>query len=57
MYDRVSVVSTKEHLQIKNGRGPCVRRSKRPLPSQMSYGNLSKFGERSSSVIRSRLGI
>ena len=27
----VLVVSTKEHLQIPNGTGPGVRRSKRPL--------------------------
>ena len=31
MYDGVSVVSTKEHMQIPNGTGPGVRRSKRPL--------------------------
>ena len=31
MYDGVSVVSTNEHLQIPNGTGPGVRRSKRPL--------------------------
>ena len=31
MYDGVSMVSTKEHLQIPYGTGPGVRRSKRPL--------------------------
>ena len=31
MYDGVLVVSTREHLQIQNGTGPGVRRSKRPL--------------------------
>ena len=31
MYDCVSVVSTKEHLQIPYGTGPGVRGSKRPL--------------------------
>ena len=31
LQDRVSVVSTKEHLQTPYGTGPGVRRSKRPL--------------------------
>ena len=42
------MVSTLEQMQVPNGTGPGVRRSKRPLlvavPVAMFYGNLPKFG-------------
>ena len=54
----LSVSGQQKHLQIPNGTGPGVRRSKRPLlvshPLHMFYGNLVQLGKKSNSVIRSR---
>ena len=59
------MVSTLEQMQIPNGTGPGVRRSKRPLLASRTRGNVllkpPKFGNKvksvmmSSSVIRSQI--
>ena len=61
------MVSTLEQMQVPNGTGPGVRRSKRPLLASrtvsMFYGNLqnwvimSKSVIKSSSVISSQIGV
>ena len=56
------MVSTLEQMQVPNGTGPGVRRSKRPLLA-MFYGNLqnsvirSKSVIKTSSVISSQIGV
>ena len=51
------MVSTLEQMQVPNGTGPGVRRSKRPLwlaaPVAMFYGNLQNLVIKSKSVIKS----
>ena len=51
------MVSTLEQMQVPNGTGPGVRRSKRPCwlaaPVAMFYGNLQNLVIRSKSVIKS----
>ena len=59
------MVSTLEQMQVPNGTGPGVRRSKRPLLASRTrfYGNLhnsvirSKSVLKSSSVISSQIGV
>ena len=61
------MVSTLEQMQVPNGTGPGVRRSKRPLLASRTrcnvYGNLqnlvikSKSVIKSSSVISSQIGV
>ena len=61
------MVSTLEQMQVPNGTGPGVRRSKRPLLASrtvaMFYGNLqnsvirSKSVLKSNSVINSQIGV
>ena len=61
------MVSTLEQMQVPNGTGPGVRRSKRPLLASRTrcnfYGNLqnlvirSKSVLKSSSVINSQIGV
>ena len=55
------LVSTSRTYAAPKWDGNGVKMSKRPScmphPSQMLYGNLSKFSKRSNSVIRSRIGI
>ena len=51
------MVSTLEQMQVPNGTGPGVRRSKRPLLASRTrcsfYGNLQNLVIRSKSVIKS----
>ena len=61
------MVSTLEQMQVPNGTGPGVRRSKRPLLASRTrcnvqwkppkFGNKVKIGIKSSSVINSQMGV
>ena len=61
------MVSTIEQMQVPNGTGPGVRRSKRPLLASRTrcnvlwkpkqFGNKSKLVLKSSSVINSQIGV
>ena len=46
------MVSTLEQMQVTNGTGPGVRRSKLAAPVAMSHGNHPIFGNKVKSVIR-----
>ena len=59
---KVALVSTgRTNACPENDRTRCQEKRASPVgmlhPSKMFYGNLSKFGKRSSLVLRSRLGI
>ena len=61
------MVSTLEQMQVPNGTGPGVRRSKRPLLASRTrcnnpwkppkFGNKVNIGIKSSSVINSQIGV
>ena len=53
------MVSTLEQMQVPNGTGPGVRRSKRPLLASRTpkFGIRSKSVIKSSSVISSQVGV